>query len=293
MVKKSEGFKGQRSIILPRTIVSEIKETTVGRQLFLTDIGFYPNAASHYRERQDGCDQFILIYCTGGKGWISVSGRRYRVENNMYFIIPPKVPHSYGSDENDPWSIYWLHFSGEMAGHFYDISGRAGTIAPSPVSRIEDRIMLFEEIMANLEMGYSRENLEYANVCLLHFLSTFKYISQFRQVRKIKEHDVVEKAILFMRKNVGKKLLLADIANEAGLSASHFSLLFRKKTGHAPMDYLIHLKMQKACQLLDSTSKRVKEVSALTGYDDQYYFSRIFKKVMGISPDKYRREPKG
>lgn len=107
------------------------------------------------------------------------------------------------------------------------------------MSRIEDNIMLFEEMMANLEMGYSCENLEYANVCLLHFLSSFKYISQFRQVRKVREEDVVERSILFMKENLSKKLTLSDIAREVNLSSSHFSLLFRKKTDYSPMEYLL------------------------------------------------------
>jgi YesN/AraC family two-component response regulator len=180
-----------------------------------------------------------------------------------------------------------------MAKYFYDISGKTGMITPSAISRIDDRIQLFEEMMVNLEMGYSRENIEYANVCLLHFLSSFKYITQFRQVRRVREEDWIERSILFMKSNLAEKLTLSGIAKEVKLSASHFSLLFRKKTGYSPMEYFIHLRIQKACQLLDSTTYRVSEISEKTGYDDQYYFSRIFKKVMGVSPVNYRKEPKG
>jgi transcriptional regulator GlxA family with amidase domain len=112
-------------------------------------------------------------------------------------------------------------------------------------------------------------------------------------VRRVREEDWIERSILFMKSNLAEKLTLSGIAKEVKLSASHFSLLFRKKTGYAPMEYFIHLRIQKACQLLDSTTYRVSEISEMTGYDDQYYFSRIFKKVMGVSPVNYRKEPKG
>jgi AraC-like DNA-binding protein/quercetin dioxygenase-like cupin family protein len=293
MVKKQEGFKGQRSVILPGMVTEEIKRYPLGKQLYITDIGFYPEARYHFRKRKHGCNQYILIYCIGGRGWISVNGREYAVEKNMYFIIPQGVSHSYGSADSDPWTIYWVHFAGEMAKYFYDISGKTGMITPSAISRIDDRIQLFEEMMVNLEMGYSRENIEYANVCLLHFLSSFKYITQFRQVRRVREEDWIERSILFMKSNLAEKLTLSGIAKEVKLSASHFSLLFRKKTGYSPMEYFIHLRIQKACQLLDSTTYRVSEISEMAGYDDQYYFSRIFKKVMGVSPVNYRKEPKG
>ena len=293
MVRKQEGFKGQRTVIIPGKVVEEMKGYLSGSMLFITDIGYYPEAKHHFRKRTKGCNQYILIYCVDGKGWISVEDKKYKVGKNMYFIIPEGVSHSYGSDDSDPWTIYWVHFSGAFAKHFYDISGKAGTISPSSISRIEDRIQLFEEMMVNLDMGYSRENIEYANVCLLHFLSSFKYISQFRQVRRVREEDMIERSILFMKANLMERLTLEGIAKEMKLSASHFSLLFRKKTGYSPMEYLIYLRIQKACQLLDSTSLRVGEVSQKVGYDDQYYFSRIFKKVMGISPAGYKKLPKG
>ena len=116
---------------------------------------------------------------------------------------------------------------------------------------------------------------------------------QFGQIRKIRENDIVEDAIFFMKEHLKRRLTLEKLAKEAELSASHFSLVFRKKTGRAPMDYLIHLRIQKACQLLDATGLRIKEVALHVGYDDPYYFSRIFKKVMSLSPVEYKKKPKG
>lgn len=292
-MKKSEGFKGQRTIILPDFVINEVRESALGRQLYITDIGYYPMAKFHYRKRTKGCEQYILIYCIEGKGWISVDGRRSVVRANQYFIIPKGIPHKYGSDEIDSWSIYWLHFSGELASHYSDITGRANSIIRSEVSRIADRNLLFEEMLLNLEMGYSHENINYANVCLLHFLASFKYITQFRQVRKVKEYDVVEKSILFMKENIPHKIILSDISAYVGLSASHFSLLFRTKTSRSPMDYLMHLRIQKACALLDATTMRISEVAEKTGYDDPFYFSRVFKNTMNSSPVQYRKQLKG
>jgi AraC-like DNA-binding protein len=86
---------------------------------------------------------------------------------------------------------------------------------------------------------------------------------------------------------------LKEISGHLGLSASHFSNIFRNKTGYAPIEYFSRLKIQRACQYLDLTDLRVKEISSLLGYDDPYYFSRVFNKIMGDSPRNYKKKKKG
>ena len=290
---KQEGFEGQRTIVLPEFILNEVKMHPVNQVLYITDIGYYPNAKDHYRIREEGCEQYILMYSVEGSGWISIEGQRINVKKNQYFTIPKNTPHSYGSNNSNPWTIYWVHFTGTLAPFFIESFSKAESILPSKISRIEDRILLFEEIIQNLEMGYSMDNINYANICLLHFLGSFRYLSQFRQVRKAKEVDMVESSILFMKESIAHKITLEELAFKAGLSPSHYSITFKKKTGRSPLDYLIHLKIQQACQYFDHTQLKIKEVAKRVGYDDPYYFSRIFKKIMNMSPVQYRKLPKG
>jgi AraC-like DNA-binding protein len=90
-----------------------------------------------------------------------------------------------------------------------------------------------------------------------------------------------------LQKNIHRTLTLSEMAEHAHLSKSHFSRLFKEQTGYSPMDYFIHLKIQHACMLL-STRMKVREIALQVGYDDPYYFSHSFKKVVGISPVQYR-----
>jgi AraC-like DNA-binding protein len=75
----------------------------------------------------------------------------------------------------------------------------------------------------------------------------------------------------------------------AKLSVSHFSVVFRARTGYSPIEYFNHLKVQKACQYLVFTGMSVKETAFTLGIEDQYYFSRMFSRLMGISPAVYRK----
>ncbi len=290
---KQEGFSGQRSVIIPQIILNEISHQPTCQQLHITDIGFYPKAKYHKRIRKNGADQYILIYCIQGNGWLSINGIRKPIHKNQYFVIPKNQAHSYGSNTKNPWSIYWVHFSGKLSDEFIDSSDFIKSISDSNEARISDRIKLFEEILQILEMGFNKENIIYANICLLHFLASIKYIDQFRQLKNTKVTDKIDKAILFMRENIKKELSLKSIADKVGLSHSHFSFIFKQRTGRSPMDYFIKLKIQTACQYLDHTNMKVKTVAHEVGIEDQYYFSRIFKKTMGDSPQKYRKRLKG
>lgn len=167
--KIAEGFKGERAIILPYNIRTYQAQNEVTKQMYVTHIGYYPKAKYHFREREQGANQNILIYCEEGKGWIIHNEEKFCLTRNQVFILPANEYHSYGADNANPWSIYWIHFLGERKDVFSSIMGKIIDISESDSSRYEERFLLFEEIFRNLEMGYSPENLEYTSFCLLHF----------------------------------------------------------------------------------------------------------------------------
>ncbi len=74
------------------------------------------------------------------------------------------------------------------------------------------------------------------------------------------------------------------MSRHVNLSVSHFCMLFKNKIGYTPVEYVNHLKVQIACQYLQFTNHRIKEIAELIGMEDPYYFSRLFQSLMGVSP---------
>ncbi|MGB7769055.1 MAG: AraC family transcriptional regulator [Verrucomicrobiia bacterium] len=101
----------------------------------------------------------------------------------------------------------------------------------------------------------------------------------------------IEQSISYMLQHLDQPLDVATLAATASFSPSHYSALFKRWTGCPPIDYFIHLRMQHACWLFDSTSLNVREVAAALGYDDPFYFSRTFKSVNRVAPSEYRMLP--
>jgi AraC-like DNA-binding protein len=141
-------------------------------------------------------------------------------------------------------------------------------------------------------MGYAKSHLEYASMSFQRLLASFLYPDQFMHHRNVKDSDVISKNISFMKEHIGEALTLKELADQAGLSIAHYSKLFTLRTGFSPIDHFIQLKIQYACQLLDISQFYVKEVAHKVGYQDPYYFSRIFKKVMQMSPLEYKKRDK-
>jgi AraC-like DNA-binding protein len=110
----------------------------------------------------------------------------------------------------------------------------------------------------------------------------------FLQDDESETSDKVDRSVAYMAGHIDKPLQVATLAAMANVSPSHFFALFKKRMGCSPMDYFTRLRMRHACQLLDSTSARVKEIAAALGYDDPFYFSRVFKSLSAVAPLHYR-----
>jgi len=284
---KQDNFFRDRSVVFSEKQLDSIKNNALFGGLYVSDIGYYPHAKNHFRRRKNGISEHILIYCIAGRGTVQLGGTKYHLQPNHFFIIPGMQPHAYWASEKSPWSIYWLHFGGERSVAFKEKFRKIIPIENTLNSRIGDRINLFNEMLTSLETGFSKNNIEYANLCLNSLLASFFYYDTYRSVKGHTSTDPVDQSILYMQRNIEQNLTISELSAHIQLSESHYSKLFRNKTGMSPMEYLINLKMQEAIRLLTNRSLRIKEVAFQLGYNDPCYFSRVFTRQVGVNPRLY------
>lgn len=289
-MKIREGFSGQRSVVVPQFILDMAAADPVLQALHITAMGYYPKAENHFRSRSNPISDFVLIYCVDGEGWYELSGRRYKVPSNSFFILPAGMPHAYGADTARPWTIYWVHFQGLLAPAYAAVKEKVCRVNPSSSSRIRERNDLFEEIFASLDRGLTPDSIRYASALFHHYLATLKYLPEYRGViGNGDQDDVVDATIHYLEENVETTLTLGQMAEYAGFSASYLSAVFKRRTGYAPLTYFNHLKLRQACRLLTDTDMKMNMICHKVGIGDPYYFSRLFSKVIGMSPSEYRR----
>lgn len=289
-----ESFENQRVVAVPDSMLARYALNPLVGNLYVRKIGFFPKAKYHSVAKPDGCGYWLLIHCTDGRGWYETAGSKHIIAKNSFVILPAGMAYSFGTDNSDPWTIYWVQFCGPMAASFADGAVVRGAIEPADNSRIGDRIKLFEELYDAFSQAFVPGYMAYASMCLYHYLASFTMLEQYRHIAGAgaAERSFSQRVLHFMNENVHRPLTLEALAAHFRYSPSRFSALFRAETGMSPMSCFMRAKVQEACAYLELSDLKVNEIAIRLGISDPAYFSRLFRRTMGLSPQAYRLSEK-
>ncbi|WP_354667729.1 MULTISPECIES: AraC family transcriptional regulator [Amphritea] len=273
--------------VLPHKIIQKLSNNRLSRDLYPLGAGYYKHAVGHRMERLKH-DDYLLIYCLEGKGKIRVNQKNIAVNSGDLVVLPRGAAHQYASSPNFPWTIYWCHFEGGLADDFI-----AHLEIPShkPVVHLGLHSNLVSEFEALLEARHSSYHLNAFINAANQLRQILTHIALLQPLVRSQDADSfdLEKIHSLMQAHIHEQLDIDTLANSVNLSKFHFIKRYKDATGTTPINHFIQLKTQRACHLLDISTRTVAEVAFMVGYEDAYYFSRIFKKVMGISPTQYRK----
>ncbi|NQU86293.1 MAG: helix-turn-helix transcriptional regulator [Mariniphaga sp.] len=273
---------------LPIPLIEEQKVNPLTKDLWLIEIGEIMVGKGTIWDPGFLDDKNMLIYCTTGQGIIQISNEQIPISDEQFIIIPQKNHIKYYSVIDKNSDLFIACFNGRKTRYFSNEFSVVRNLIPSVNNMVANREMLFDEIFNNLSKGFHDENFEYINFCFGHLLATFIFAHKTSEDLAYETNPVVRHAIDYLSKNLDKKLTLQQISNKVGYSPTYFTTIFRKVTGYSPLSYFSHLKILKACEFLDYTNIKIKEISFKLGYTDPYYFSKDFSKRMGLSPRHYR-----
>lgn len=237
--------------------------------------------------------EFQILYITRGQGiFESKAVGRKRVKEGSLFILFPGIWHRYMPDQRTGWKEHWISFNGIQP----KIFRKYGILSPDKavinIGLEVTIIKLYQQILELIEsekVGF-RETIT---------ALTYQIIAHIIAIEKSKKYGgkeieiIIQKAKAIMVDRTDKQIHFVELANELGVGYSWFRRMFRHHTGMAPIKYFLQLKLNKAKDLLVSTSLSVKEIAVITGFESQYYFSKFFKKRTGMSPIQLRNYSRG
>jgi AraC-like DNA-binding protein len=275
--------------VIPDPVWKELEGHPLLKGLRVTDAGFFPKASGHFVRRSSAIPCEVLIACIEGSGVVTTPGGEAILSPGDLVWLPSGKPHAYRASAERPWSILWVHFAGSECDGWRDLlfGNDPRLLCRVPPERMGE--LSLDRIHAILEKGHSLVDLAEAAGAFRQSLSALARLRSWPGATPSARARVaacVEK----LRTGWNHVHRLEELAIQAGVSVSHFSTLFRMETGCSPIDFLIRQRIAHAARLLATTEGSVSSVAATIGCEDPYYFSRQFRRVMGVSPRAYRKK---
>lgn len=231
-----------------------------------------------------GRDDYYLIYVTDGIFNTEINGTVYHLKKGAVVIFPPHFSYRYWGEP--PSRYLSSHFTGSQVEKILTDLGFSlePYVLESEFSpKVKDLFYkMIEQYMTKAPF------LQYSLACLLEEILLTIAVNRERSnsCRTFKE------SIKYIHSNFTEKIHVPDLAKLEGISNSRYITLFTKEFEKTPSEYILELRLNRARELLLTTDMPICQVGAASGYKDQYFFSKIFKSRMGMSPYEYRKKNK-
>lgn len=253
--------------------------------IVLHNVGFavkIPNYTCGYENR----DYYLIQLVCKGKGTYTVGNTSYNLKENDGFLVVPNRTYMHQADAKEPWSIYWVGFSGKKAKYFLD---RAKLDENNLVFHFPESNVLeshFENLYDKIRSPQCPEA-----IALAYFYLILGTLTEHRNVvkKKVMHLSHFQKAVTFINMHIYNKLSVADVTDYLSLDPSQVYRLFKNELGMSPKKYLNKVKVEKACELIKKSDLSFGEISNLLGFEYDSHFYKIFKQVTGVRPTEYKK----
>lgn len=233
-------------------------------------------------------DGFALVYISSGRGkFESKPEFSERLEPGHAFLLFPKIWHRYAPDPETGWHEHWIGFDGEIARRWL----RHKLFSPkNPAVKIsaEDTVLAtFSRMIQSIRAN--RPALQQILAGATDNLMGLLYSAQQAQPAEGAENtNAIESAIARIQNEFASNLNMKLLAQELGVSYSWFRHTFTAHTGLSPHQYLLEFRLVRARNLLAESEFSIKEIAMQTGFEDEFYFSRLFRQRLNLSPTQWR-----
>lgn len=251
----------------------------------------FSNADLFHTRRPEGRQDYQLLYVASGKACFSVSGEAYLLEAGNMVIYRPGEPQDYVYYGADGPEIYWVHFTGSQVEEILQGYGIANGVFFSGTSAVYSQ--LFYQMITELQ----RCRIDFGELLAMYLRQIFVQVRRSREtdsvIRESAMQEEISQALEYFHRHYMENISIAGYAKSRGISVSWFLRCFKQHTMHSPMQYVTMLRINNAINLLNNTSCNMTQIAAMIGYENPLYFSRIFRKIKGVSPGRYRKMVEG
>lgn len=258
-----------------------------------------PDIMSHWHPELE------IAYVTKGRAIFHIHSQRYEGQEGDIFLIQPTALHAIHSigEEEVAWTTFRIHldylgrnqidpFSQRYiqplySGHFY-LTPRIQA-SDKAYSLIHDCLLSLFAIL--VEEGIYYDVLLKAKLHeLLYLLFKNRYVNRHYTDDTYQHYQKLKEIICYLEEHYAEPIQIGPLASRFGYSKNHFMSIFKQHTGNTCMDYLLQMRLEKACEKLVQTNHSIQEIAAQVGFTNLSNFNRQFKEQYQVTPRQYRKQ---
>ncbi|MCH4889654.1 AraC family transcriptional regulator [Acidaminobacter sp. JC074] len=225
-------------------------------------------------------DHYLIHFVIMGQGKLIINQKAYKLQARQAFLLTPDDVAFYQADQEAPWTYMWFGFHGLKAKALVE------TYIPQPVFDISSHTI--DAIRPIINMSFEAKKNDLYNTGLLMQAFGAIEMDQLSHTKKSDSH-VIDDIKEYIDNDFASIKSTHEISRAFDFNLDYISRRFKAQTGQSLKDYLMTTRINNARKLLDLTDMSIEDIGTSIGYQDPYYFSKIFKKKTGESPSGYRK----
>ena len=257
--------------------------------LFVSSGGFEVDESEH-QYGPKARTGYMFFYIVRGKGKYICNNQEYYLKAGDIFMVEPGHIVTFIADRNDPWSYYWIRFTGSFINQLIrkvELSFRNPVLLNKETESISTLIVS----MVYYGKNHEEDNF-YLNSLLMQIFHLLEKKQKYEKANKLVGQPLFQRAKYYLNENYANEITISDLIQELNIDRSYLYRLFVKNIGMGPQEYLLDCRLKKASELLKSASGSILFVSKICGFPSYQSFYNHFKKKYKISPGKFRNKQK-
>ena len=256
--------------------------------VYATDIGHFYANKNYFTERK-GLNSYLIKFAVSGAANLHYNNQTYHIKPGQIFWMDCNQPHRYGTDaEVGNWDVMWFHFAGATAKAYYCQYLKNTNNCPVATLPLNSPVL---KLMQELEALYASPMTQLDKDIQASGLITQIMVACVGATSHTNDNvpEVVREIQNYLQTHYTQKITLSDLSAMFNLNQFYLQKLFKRYVGQSPSEYMVHLRLTKAKELLLTTHLSISEISYAVGIENTSHFTRQFKAQEGITPQDFRK----